>query len=52
VNIVAASSHTGKDRIATLRFTFELADITHLSSIMSAVKRVDAVFDASRVVPG
>jgi guanosine-3',5'-bis(diphosphate) 3'-pyrophosphohydrolase len=52
VNIVAASSHTGKDRIATLRFTFELADITHLSSIMSAVKRVDAVFDAYRVVPG
>jgi guanosine-3',5'-bis(diphosphate) 3'-pyrophosphohydrolase len=43
---------TGKDRIATLRFTFELADIAHLSSILSAVKRVDGVFEASRVVPG
>jgi guanosine-3',5'-bis(diphosphate) 3'-pyrophosphohydrolase len=52
VNIVAASSNTGKDRIATLRFTFELADIAHLSSIVSAVKRVDSVFDAYRVVPG
>jgi guanosine-3',5'-bis(diphosphate) 3'-pyrophosphohydrolase len=52
VNIVAASSNTGKDRIATLRFTFELADIAHLSSIVSAVKRVDGVFDAYRVVPG
>ena len=52
VNIIAASSNTGKDRIALLRFTFELADITHLSSIMSAVKRVESVFDAYRVVPG
>jgi GTP diphosphokinase / guanosine-3',5'-bis(diphosphate) 3'-diphosphatase len=52
VNIIAASSNTGKDRIAMLRFTFELADIAHLSSIMSAVKRVESVFDAYRVVPG
>jgi len=52
VNILAASSFTGKDRIATLRFTFELADIAHLSSVLSAVRRVDAVFDAYRVVPG
>ena len=50
VNILSATSHTGKDRIATLRFTFELADITHLSSILPAVKRVDGVFDAYRVV--
>jgi guanosine-3',5'-bis(diphosphate) 3'-pyrophosphohydrolase len=51
VNIISASSQTGKDRIATLRFTFELGDIGHLSSILSAVKRVDSVFDAFRVVP-
>jgi GTP diphosphokinase / guanosine-3',5'-bis(diphosphate) 3'-diphosphatase len=52
VNIIAVSSNTGKDRIATIRLTFELADIAHLSSIMSAVKRVEGVFDAYRVVPG
>ncbi len=52
VNLVATSSNTGKDRIATLRFTFELADIAHLSSVLSAVKRVDSVFDAYRLVPG
>ncbi len=52
VNILSASSNTGKDRIATLRFTFELADIAHLSSILSAVKRVDHVFEAARVTPG
>ena len=52
VNIISSSSNTGKDRIATLRFTFEIADIAHLSSILSAVKRVEGVFDAHRVVPG
>ncbi|MDP8955450.1 MAG: bifunctional (p)ppGpp synthetase/guanosine-3',5'-bis(diphosphate) 3'-pyrophosphohydrolase [Actinomycetota bacterium] len=52
VNIISASSNVGKDRIATLRFTFELGDIAHLSSILSAAKRVDGVFDAYRVLPG
>ncbi len=50
VNILAANSTTGRDRITRLRFTFELADITHLSSIIAAVKRVDGVYDAYRVV--
>jgi GTP pyrophosphokinase len=52
VNIISASSNTGRDRIATLRFTFELADIAHLSSILGSVRRVDGVFDAFRVMPG
>jgi GTP pyrophosphokinase len=51
VNILAATSATGRDRITRLRFTFELADIAHLSSVLSAVKRVESVFDAYRVVP-
>jgi GTP pyrophosphokinase len=52
INILAASSTTGKDRVARLRFTFELADITHLAGILQAIKKVDGVFDAYRVVPG
>ena len=52
VNILSASSTVGRDRIARLRFTFELADIAHLSGVLSAVKKVDSVFDAFRVVPG
>ena len=51
VNILSATSATGRDRITRLRFTFELADIAHLSSVLSAVKRVEGVFDAFRVVP-
>ena len=52
VNILSATSATGRDRITRLRFTFELADIAHLSSVLTAAKRVDGVFDAYRVVPG
>ena len=48
---VGHQSATGKDRITRLRFTFELADIAHLSSVLAAVKRVDSVYDAYRVVP-
>jgi GTP pyrophosphokinase len=51
VNILSATSATGKDRITRLRFTFELADIAHLSSVLASVKRVESVYDAYRVVP-
>ena len=51
VNILSANSSTGRDRITRLRFTFEMADIAHLSSVLAAVKRVEGVYDAYRVVP-
>jgi GTP pyrophosphokinase len=35
-----------------LRFDFELADPSHLESILGAVKRIDSVYDAYRVLPG
>jgi GTP diphosphokinase / guanosine-3',5'-bis(diphosphate) 3'-diphosphatase len=52
VNIVASSTHTGSDRVARLRFDFELADPSHLDALLKSVKRVDSVFDAYRVLPG
>ena len=53
VNILSASSMTNpKTRVASLKFTVELADPTHLEHIIASVKRVDAVFDAYRIVPG
>jgi guanosine-3',5'-bis(diphosphate) 3'-pyrophosphohydrolase len=51
VNILSANSSTGRDRITRLRFSFELADITHLSSLLASVKRVENVYDAYRVLP-
>ncbi|MFN8035960.1 MAG: bifunctional (p)ppGpp synthetase/guanosine-3',5'-bis(diphosphate) 3'-pyrophosphohydrolase [Acidimicrobiia bacterium] len=52
VNILSSSSQTSSDRVAKLRFDFELADPGHLDSMLGAVKRVDSVYDAYRVLPG
>jgi len=52
VNILASSSHTGSDRVARLRFDFELGDASHLESLLGTLKRVDSVFDAYRLLPG
>ena len=52
VNIISCTSQTQTDRIARLRFEFELADPGHLDSILAAVKRVDSVYEAARVLPG
>lgn len=49
VNILSASVATTRDRIATSRFTFEMADPKHLGSVIKAVRGVEGVFDAYRV---
>ncbi len=52
VNILTCTSQTSSDRVAHLRFDFELADPSHLDSIMRAVQRVDSVYEAHRMLPG
>jgi GTP pyrophosphokinase len=52
VNIMSCSSQTSSDRVAKFRFDFELADPSHLDTILSSLKRVDSVYAASRVLPG
>ena len=51
IAIVGSSSRSGKDGIASLSFSFELADPTHLEHVIQSVRRVDSVFDVYRVVP-
>ena len=52
VNIVACSTHTGSDRVAKMRFEFELADPNHLEAVLRMIKSIDSVYDAYRIVPG
>jgi GTP pyrophosphokinase len=52
VNIVSCSTHTGSDRVAKMRFEFEMADPSHLESVLRTIKMIDAVYDAYRLVPG
>ncbi|QDO88657.1 bifunctional (p)ppGpp synthetase/guanosine-3',5'-bis(diphosphate) 3'-pyrophosphohydrolase [Ornithinimicrobium ciconiae] len=49
VNILSASVQTSRDRVALSRFTFEMADPSHLESVIRAVRRVSAVLDAYRI---
>ncbi|MEO8323701.1 MAG: bifunctional (p)ppGpp synthetase/guanosine-3',5'-bis(diphosphate) 3'-pyrophosphohydrolase [Actinomycetota bacterium] len=51
VNIHTSTTRSGRDGIAVLTFSFELADPSHLEHVIQAVRRVDSVFDAYRVVP-
>ena len=49
VNILNASVNTSKDRVAISRFTFEMADSTHLDAVLAAVRQVQGVYDVYRV---
>ena len=48
VNILSASVSTSKDRTALSRFTFEMADATHLDSVLGAVRGIEGVYDVYR----
>lgn len=51
VNILTATVSTRKDRIAVFRFVFEIGNLRNLKNIINTIKRIEAVFDAYRVLP-
>jgi GTP pyrophosphokinase len=51
LSIVSAHVTTRSDRVALLRFSFELADPAHLTHAMRTIAGVDGVYDVYRVVP-
>ncbi len=51
INIISAQVGTRKDRVAQLRFGFELGDPSHLEYALRSIRRVEGVYDAYRVVP-
>lgn len=52
VNVISCTTHTSSDRVARLRFEFELADPSHLGAVLRTIKSIDSVYDAWRVLPG
>lgn len=52
VNILAANTRTGTDRISIMQFEFELGDGRHLDWLLQTIGAIDGVYDAYRVVPG
>ncbi|MCR6690132.1 bifunctional (p)ppGpp synthetase/guanosine-3',5'-bis(diphosphate) 3'-pyrophosphohydrolase [Cellulomonas sp.] len=49
VNILSASVSTSRDRVAMSRFVFEMAEPSHLTSVLAAVRKVEGVFDVYRI---
>ncbi|MGY5764342.1 RelA/SpoT family protein [Brachybacterium sp. DNPG3] len=49
VNLQSASAQSNADRLATTFFSFELADPSHLQSVLAQVRRVEGVYDVYRV---
>ena len=52
INIVSSQTLTGTDRVAKMRFEFELVDAAHLDSVLRTIKNIDSVYDAYRLNPG
>jgi guanosine-3',5'-bis(diphosphate) 3'-pyrophosphohydrolase len=51
LSIVSAQVSTRADRVAVLRFSFELADPVHLTHAIRSIAGVEGVYDVYRVVP-
>ncbi|MFE6970339.1 RelA/SpoT family protein [Isoptericola sp. NPDC057653] len=49
VNILSATVSTSTDRIAISKFVFEMAEPGHLQQVLTAVRKVDGVFDVYRI---
>ena len=52
VNILSCDTVTGPDRVAKMRFEFELANPGHLDAVLRRIRHIDSVYDAYRLVPG
>jgi len=49
VNILSASVVTNNDQTAISKFLFEMADASHLDTVLTAVRSVEGVYDVNRV---
>ncbi len=52
VNIRSAEVQTLQDRVARLRFEFEMGEPSHLAHVINAVKQVGGVYEVGRVNDG
>lgn len=51
VSITSAQVTTRRDRVAVLRFSFEMGDPDHLDYVLRSMRSIDGVYDAYRVTP-
>ncbi len=49
VSILSATVSTNRDRVATSRFTFEMAEAKHLGHLLRAIRNIEGCYDVYRV---
>jgi hypothetical protein len=53
VNVIGVETSTNiSDRVARMRFDFEISDPTHLNRLIYVIREIDSVYDIYRIVPG
>lgn len=52
VSILSTSSHTSDDRVAVMRFSFEVSDTKQMGYIVNILRGVEGVFDVYRITSG
>ncbi len=52
VNIVSCETVTGDDRVARMRFQFEMSNPAQLQAVLTTIKQIDSVYDVYRMMPG
>jgi GTP pyrophosphokinase len=52
VPVLSSSTQVAADRVSSMRFECELADAAHLDSVLHAIRQLEGVYDAYRVLPG
>ena len=52
VSILSTSSHTSDDRVAVMRFSFEVSDTKQMGYIFNILRAVEGVFDVYRITSG
>lgn len=52
VNVMSASTATGRDGVVRMRFLFQVSDVGHVEDILVKLLDVDGVFEARRMNPG
>lgn len=52
VNIVSCQTLTGDDRVAKMRFEFELTSPDQIRAVLATIRRVESVYDVHRILPG
>ena len=52
VGLISSSTQTAADRVTRMRFECELSDLGHLDSVLRALRQLEGVYDAYRLLPG